>query len=76
MPRQVVGAAGRKQLAQVGEVVVDGQPLHARAARDVGHRRMTHTDLFVQPSRRRRNPLARPALRLSARLQFVLPLLT
>ncbi len=31
--------AGRQQRAEVGEVVVDGQPLHAGAAGDVGDRR-------------------------------------
>ena len=45
---QPVGGARRQQRVQVGEVVVDGQPLHAGAARDVGDRRLRDADLLVQ----------------------------
>ena len=44
---------------EVGEVVVDRQPLHAGAARDVGHRRPPDTHLLVQRGRGRGDPRVR-----------------
>jgi hypothetical protein len=75
MLRQPVRGARGQQRVQVREVVVDRQPLHARAARDVGHGRLPDPDLLVQRGRRRGDPGARRLLGLGPGLQLVSPLL-
>ena len=71
MLRQVVGAAGGQQRVQVGEVVVDRQPLHPGAARDVGDGRLGDADLLVQGGGGSGDPRAGRLLGLRPGLQLV-----
>jgi hypothetical protein len=52
-------------------VVVDGQPLHARAARDVGDRRPRDADLLVQAGGRGGDAGTGRLLGLGAGLELV-----
>ena len=67
----VVSGAGRDQLLEVGEVVVDGEAGDAGLARDLGHGRVRHALLFVQGGGGAGDLLASLALLLGARLQLV-----
>jgi hypothetical protein len=69
--RQVVRRAGRQQGVEIGEVVVDRQPLHPGAPGDVGHGRPPDADLLVQRGGRRGDAVVRRLLRLGAGLQLV-----
>lgn len=63
-----VGLAGGKELSLLGEVVVDGRSLNARAPGDLGDRRPRGANLFVEARCRRRDPAPRLFLALGVRL--------
>jgi hypothetical protein len=69
----IVGGAGGEELAQVREVVVDGEARHPCAARDLGHRGVGDALLLVQVGGRLRDPGAGLALAVGTRLQLVFP---
>jgi hypothetical protein len=70
---RVVGGARRQQLAEVGEVVVDGHARHACAAGDLRHGRLRDALLLVQLGSDPRDPLAGLALALRSGLQLIFP---
>jgi hypothetical protein len=63
-----MGGAGGQQLAQVGEVVVDGQARDSGTPGDLGHGGAGDALLLVQLRGRPCDPVARLALALRAGL--------
>jgi hypothetical protein len=68
-----VSGARRQQVAQLGEVVVDGEARDAGAAGDLGHRGLRDALLLVEVGRRPGDPVMRLALALRTGLQLVFP---
>ena len=73
--REKVPLTGGEQLGLLGEVVVDGEPLDAGAACDLGDGRAGRPHLLMERDGRLDDPLSRLPLARGARLELVLALL-